>query len=811
MIRVEGLHKYFNRHKKNEFHVINNTSLEFANTGLICILGESGSGKTTLLNTIGGLDTFAAGKITVDDVVLTKYQAKAIDHLRNQKYGYIFQNYYLLMDYSVDYNIRLALKLLEVTEEEIEERIVYVLRAVDMEKYRKRLVSELSGGQQQRVAIARALAKAPEIIFADEPTGNLDEANTMRIMSIIRKVADSCLVILVTHERRIAEFFADRIIEVRDGQVVEDQINHKSATYEKSDDTNIYLKEFDKKHLEADGVEVALYSDSTQEQIRVTLVVQNGKLFIRSESSHRVVYLTEDSETELVDDDRPELDMEDVTNFEYELKAVKVKRSPNLSLKEILRMAKRNVKVLGKKQVFMITAFVATALLLAVSVADLYGSLTIEKRTYITSDSHCVRLAAMRTDSSLTSDAYSEGYRRALEAFLDSGIDGSVMLAPGETINIQVERYSQLKNMYFSYSGFAAVDLRKLDEKNLTWGTMPENNREVVLDQWVVENICDANPILANVIQEPQDIIGQIVYLGTSENAYKVTGVCQTQETSIYATQYDLFSICNRDFSLGSLEDLKKAYPGEYEDVTLGESQVLINEFFEEYMTKKDFDVSLQDNFGVTDVGTFTKEFSYDVVTDDAGYDALMINAAVMNKNILIYTSDPEKVVAFFEKFSKTLSASTPMELVVTQDYEIQSKEFLKTQEANIQTRILVAMVSFGISLIILFFTMKSNAIKRTQELVVYRLIGISNKSISLAYIFEILMITSFTQLPAVLFVSGIMTYLSGIESLEMSTSYPWYIMLGLLGGMYLMNVLVGLVPIYNILKQPPAKLAAKN
>ena len=164
MIRIDNLNKYFNRNKNNEIHVINNTTVEFGDTGLVCILGESGSGKTTLLNTIGGLDDFASGSISVDDVTLTGYKSSQIELLRNRKFGYIFQNYYLLGDDTVEYNLRIALEIFDITDAEADERIKYVLEAVDMYKYRKKKISELSGGQRQRVAIARALAKAPDML-----------------------------------------------------------------------------------------------------------------------------------------------------------------------------------------------------------------------------------------------------------------------------------------------------------------------------------------------------------------------------------------------------------------------------------------------------------------------------------------------------------------------------------------------------------------------------------------------------------------------------------------------------------------------
>lgn len=189
MIKVNQLEKYFNKGKKNELHALKGVSVTFEDKGLVCILGESGSGKTTLLNAIGGLDTFQGGSMEIEGITLNKYDSKAVEKIRNDKYGYIFQNYYLLQDYTVAYNVKLALNTFDISEEEKDQRVEYVLQKLDIAKYKKKLVSQLSGGQQQRVSIARALVKSSKIILADEPTGNLDEENTLRTMSILRSIA----------------------------------------------------------------------------------------------------------------------------------------------------------------------------------------------------------------------------------------------------------------------------------------------------------------------------------------------------------------------------------------------------------------------------------------------------------------------------------------------------------------------------------------------------------------------------------------------------------------------------------------------
>ena len=221
MIKVNQLEKYFNKGKNNELHALKGVSVTFEDKGLVCILGESGSGKTTLLNAIGGLDTFQGGSMEIEGITLNKYDPKAVEKIRNDKYGYIFQNYYLLQDYTVAYNVKLALNTFDISEEEKDERVEYVLQKLDIAKYKKKLVSQLSGGQQQRVAIARALAAAPAIILADEPTGNLDGKTSQDVLSLLkvtsRKFAQT--IVMITHNEEIAQL-ADRIIRIEDGRII---------------------------------------------------------------------------------------------------------------------------------------------------------------------------------------------------------------------------------------------------------------------------------------------------------------------------------------------------------------------------------------------------------------------------------------------------------------------------------------------------------------------------------------------------------------------------------------------------------------
>ena len=244
MIRLVNVYKYFNKGKKSEVRAIDNTSIDLPEKGIVTLLGPSGCGKTTLLNSIGGLSRIDKGSIYVDEEKITKVSVNKIDKIRSLKIGYIFQNFNLLDDETVFDNVSLVLKINGLKDkEEISKRVNFCLESLGIYRYRNRYAGMLSGGERQRVAIARAIVKDPEVIIADEPTGNLDSKNTIEVMNIIKSLSRDRLVILVTHERELAKFYSDRIIEIFDGKIVNDYINKDNHELDYKLDNKVYLKD----------------------------------------------------------------------------------------------------------------------------------------------------------------------------------------------------------------------------------------------------------------------------------------------------------------------------------------------------------------------------------------------------------------------------------------------------------------------------------------------------------------------------------------------------------------------------------------
>ena len=220
MIEISNINKKYTSKNKEDVLAIQDVSLRFNTTGLIFILGKSGSGKSTFLNILGGLDSANTSRIFINGKKLNRFNETILSEYRNTYIGFVFQEYNLLDNLNVYDNIALAL---EMQNKDVDpETVKDILKKVDLEGFAERELDELSGGQKQRVAVARALVKNPEIILADEPTGNLDSETSEQIFELFKEISKKKLVICVSHDAEYAYKYADRIIEISDGRVIRD-------------------------------------------------------------------------------------------------------------------------------------------------------------------------------------------------------------------------------------------------------------------------------------------------------------------------------------------------------------------------------------------------------------------------------------------------------------------------------------------------------------------------------------------------------------------------------------------------------------
>ena len=218
ILRVDNVNKHF--YQPEDFHVLKDISFNIQHGEFVSLIGKSGSGKSTLLYLLSTLDTDYTGTITINNTVVTGLSQNALAKFRNQYIGFVFQFHFLLPEFTVLENVMMpALKLNKYSRKVLEEMAMDKLKQMGMDTYSSKLSSKLSGGQQQRVAIARALINEPLILMADEPTGNLDSANTEIVFDIFQQLAQKGnTIITVTHDIDFARR-ADRIIEMVDGRI----------------------------------------------------------------------------------------------------------------------------------------------------------------------------------------------------------------------------------------------------------------------------------------------------------------------------------------------------------------------------------------------------------------------------------------------------------------------------------------------------------------------------------------------------------------------------------------------------------------
>lgn len=217
IIEATNINKSFTLGGKN-MQILKDINLNIKEGEFVAIVGSSGSGKSTLLSIIAGLDKPTSGKILIDKKRIDNLSEDEMAEFRNKKIGFIFQSFFLVPSLTAYENVLLPM---EISNKINEKKINETLQAVGMDHRKNNYPLQLSGGERQRIAIARALINEPRIIFADEPTGNLDSTNGENIMKILTKLKKDkkITLIIVTHEKKVSKL-ADRIIEIKDGKII---------------------------------------------------------------------------------------------------------------------------------------------------------------------------------------------------------------------------------------------------------------------------------------------------------------------------------------------------------------------------------------------------------------------------------------------------------------------------------------------------------------------------------------------------------------------------------------------------------------
>lgn len=818
MIRLENVNKYFNKRKNNEIHVINNTSLELADTGLVAFLGNSGCGKTTLLNAIGGLDKINSGRIFVDGREISRGSSNKKDNIRNANIGYIFQNYNLIEDATVFENVALVLRMIGIKNKaEIENRVMYILKRVGIERYKNRPAKMLSGGERQRVGIARAIVKNPKIVIADEPTGNLDSRNTIEIMNIIKAISRERLVILVTHEKEIAEFYASRIVRIVDGKVVSDEENIHDEELDYRMDNKIYLRDLDNQQtLESDDVKVKYYSDNSidAEKLEIKVVVKNGNIYIERPEGVPEGF----DGIELVDDHYKKLskDVYEEYDFDYD-KLLNSSFKPKYTsiYNPVSMMVKGYKKVLGYSVIkkILLLGFVLAAIISTYSASNMAGVLNITDDKFVTINKQYLTV----NTGKLTPKKYKKY----------ANMDGMQYVLPGGSnisMELPMDDYYQTNGMKCGING--SLSSRNLiDEEKLIAGTLPNKKKHIVIDKIVADKLFEEKTICMIGIDTYDELVGRTLKLpGLGD--FTLVGVVDQGSPSIYAKESYMWDMlmAAQNVEVDSEEEYDFAEESEpsqegsvkFADWTLAKKGKDI-EVVKGEAPEKDYEVMLPASLESWEVyvgGEIDKTINghkltvsgfYKSKREDQSYyvNRKMARYDYMKSQKTVTLCPVDKEAAF-----RKISAEN---IKITDNYANDRKTYVKSIKREIIATILVGIIVLLISLIEMYLMLRSSFLSRIKEVGVLRAIGLKKRDIYKMFFGEVFALTTLTAIPGVALMAYVMESIS--KAPYVGEQYFMSIPLALLifAVILVFNLLAGLLPVFLTMRKTPAQILARN
>ncbi|MGI6709877.1 MAG: ATP-binding cassette domain-containing protein [Bacilli bacterium] len=811
MIKTINLNKIYNSGKPNQIHAINNISIDFPKTGFVSLLGPSGCGKTTLLNAISGLDKVKSGTIIVDNQEIRKYNFNKWDDIRTKKIGYIFQNYLLLPDLSVYQNLELVLKMLNVPNDKIEERIEYALKAVKMERFRKRKASQLSGGQMQRVAIARALVKSPRVIIADEPTGNLDETNTTQIMNILRKISRECLVILVTHEPRLANFYSDRIIKLADGKVIEDFENKNSNSFEFSEDRNIYLKEYKKEEVNEENISIEYFYKNKPKDTNIKIIYENDTIYISADSDKaKIKFIDAGNEIKIIDTKKPNVKIEDFDELDYHLEKLPengVKSA--IKFKEAFKMGINHLLSFTKKQKLFLFAFAFIAIFIVISAVQFSSFYIVDESSYIHNDKNIVLIDHKNENVN---------YQKLMllkEEIEIAGYIGEECTPYNCFYGIKTDFFYQTKENFSTFSAGNIALLENLKSNKIIYGSLPTDYKGIVIDKKLLDVMMKDDLTYTGLVNY-EDLIGQrinfssfaeIFYNIYDENFEQfpivIAAISDTNRPLLYLDKELLYTVelfANKQIYLTSNTIRLPEIALEDNEIYLTDSFTLTYPIGSNYiLEEKSFVVK-----GHFSPNSTTELCSY--VVNDKVLEEIYINYLLNNVSNRYYRG----ITFYTENLNVAKQKLTEEEIAFTMPYEKDIKSFNESRAISVMSALITLIIMLVISSLLLYFLMRSSLMLRINQVGIYRAIGAKRRDMYKIFFSEIVLITSCSSLIGFLIISYIIQSLSKNVLFSESINYPWYVALLTIIFIYLVNSLMGLLPIYRLMRLTPTQIVTK-
>lgn len=794
MITLNNLQKYFYRHKKNEIHVINDTSLEFGDSGLVALLGPSGCGKTTLLNCIGGLDKVNSGSLVINGEKITKKNFHKMDKIRNLHIGYIFQDYKLIDEWTVFDNVAVALKMCGVKNKaEIKKRVDAVLTAIELYRYRKRPASMLSGGERQRVGIARALVKNPSIIICDEPTGNLDSRNSIEIMNILKAISRERLVILVTHEVELAKLYADRIVTLTDGKVISDEENHDAHEIDYELEGKIYLKDLPiNDEIKNDSVEVKYYSDDYS-KVKINVVYKNGTLYI--ESNKKIETVNEDSAFEIINAHYKKINKSVYEKYNFNSEDISNKKYASLyNIFTMIKVGFNRIKHYSFIRKLSLLSFFIAGIMIMYSLSSIVGVSKVHLEDFNKDDNTYLSITSNDGDS--------------LEKKI-STLDNINFMMPGKMnyeFQIPVDDIFQTtgSSQYFEASlGSSAT----LTEEDLILGNLP-NTGEIVIDKRIFDKVSEegmmGNSLLLVGIDSVDKLIGRKVKLGL-HTELTIVGVTDKVITEVFVNPSDLFRVVMDSSDYEPLESSEFGDIYYYQDKIELKSgrlpntnEVIVHESLSlAYPLNKKSDIKLG-NTELTVVGYYkSNDINFNLVDESS-----IKQYAFDTSNTFIISSS---------KKTETVKSLRDSGILANDLYDKNFKEYDNGRKDSMNSSIISTSVIIVITLFEIFFVIRSSFQSRIREVGILRAIGVKRSDVYRMFAGEIIVATTIAGLTGIILCYAFIYSLSDIQMVARVMSSNPLLVLVSATILYVFNTIIGLLPVWLTVRSTPATILARK
>ena len=820
MIKINSLTKTYDKNTRHANEVLHGISLTLEDTGFVCILGQSGCGKTSLLNAIGGLDSFDGGSISTDSASNIRSGSKEMARERTDSFGYIFQNYYLLREHSAAYNVYLGLHSLSLSRKEKARRVREALERVDMVRYKKRLVGELSGGQQQRVAIARAIARRPKVIFADEPTGNLDEANTLNICSILKELSRDSLVVMVTHEERIARLFADRIITLDAGNIVSDTTEWQRSSIDAGAKDTLYSGDYSEETLSEDNIKIRLLRAADSAPITLTVICEGDKVIIKH-SDPRIVLCSEKNEAPFLEDGkRPIINASDIvgpargTAPQKDLSNRPQKTFKGLEFAMVFAEARSLLSGRKLKRFGTGLFVILLTLMIAISVADILTVSNIDPEDFITTDSHTIKINIERSKDNVDKNSYLDALKRLYKIHLiESDLDFDFVPSSAFSLQYTDHTFPQLDGVGISFGKYNWVDIARLDEGKIIKGRMPERYDEIVIDKFTFKKLLDEEGILQNMIPNPEYFLGKTLTAKTKTTTLKIVGICDTGEPSMYMSRAAMLSFASCGTEAITLSEYKRL-TGDDSIVLLGVySCITIKENTTDLNAWNGVSMYIGSDYTLRDRGSVScpdPTIGAKLIIPDDAFDPLFTSMIMAQTDIELYVQNKSDLYTFLDQeLPPELKGNIIIE--VDDKYERDYNAYEEATSLKLDARRIVTITVMIAGALMLYLMQRSKIRERMDLLTVYRLLGIKKRSLLSIFCIESILITLKYSLPTILGVWAFVNVAGSVEALSVfSMIYPIWAAALTLVAILIFELIISVLPTLRLLALPPARLAAK-